>query len=49
MSKLSEDQHGVLEKLRPKHVTEQLDGVLQLLTTTRLRRVQDDKKIVHVA
>ena len=49
ITKLSEDQHRVLEKIVPEHVTEQLDGVLQMLTTTRLLRVQDDQKSVHEA
>jgi len=30
-------------------VTEQFDGVLQVLTTTRLRRAQNDQKSVTVA
>jgi hypothetical protein len=47
--KLSKDHHRVFEEVQSKHLAENFDGVLQLLTQARLLRVEDYQKSVYIA
>jgi hypothetical protein len=48
ISKLCEDEKRILEELIAKHLTEQLNRVLQLFTKPRLQVIQSYAECVHI-